>query len=143
MEMDSYAYDKMKKCKVKLECSSNGFLDITTKCSSNLDNAIENALQEFYYNYTGKKFISIEINKVILFLDRFDQPQSTCWNILGRKYKRGSDVFLTKTVPLGKIETKEVWDRYDTFYCQMKPLLKALVNLVQRGDVKIKPDYQW
>lgn len=143
MEMDSYVYAKMKQCKVKLECNSNGFLDIATKCSDSLDHAIENALQELYYNYTGKKFISIEINKVILFLDRFDQPQSTCWNILGRKYKRNSDVFLTKTVSLGQIETKDVWDRYDTFYSEMKPLIKAWIDLIQRGDVEMKPDYQW
>lgn len=142
MEMDSYAYNKMKTCKVKLENNGKGFLDITTKCS-NLDSAIENALQELYYNYTGKSFISIEINRVILFLDRFEQPYSSCWNILGRKYKSCSDVFLTKTIPLGRVETKEVWDRYDTFYCQMKPLLKAWISLIQKGDVEMKSDYEW
>lgn len=140
--MDSYAYDKMKKCKVKLECSSNGFLDITTQCS-NLDSAIEEVLQELYCNYTGKAFVTIEINRTIILLDRFEHPQTTCWEILGRKYRKGSDVFLTKAIPLGRLEIKEIWERYDTFYCQMKPLLKALINLVQRGDIKIKPDYQW
>lgn len=142
MEMDSYVYDKMKHCKIKLDCNGKGFLDITTKCS-NLDHAVEYALQELYYKHTGKKFVSIEINRIILFLDRFEQPQSTCWKILGRKYKSNSDVFLTKTISLGQIETKDIWNRYDTFYCQMQPLIKAWINLIKKGDIEIKPDYQW
>lgn len=129
-----------RRSKVKLESGCKGFLDITAK-SNNLNTAIENALDKLYFNYEGKKFISIEVNRNIIFLDRYDNPTSNTFCVMGRRYKKGSDIFLTKTIPLGKVNI-DTWDDYGAFCSQMQPLSKCWVKLIQQ-DKELNSDYQW
>lgn len=130
-----------RKSKVKLECcNSKGFLDITAK-SNNINTAIEKALDKLYFNYDGNKFITIEVNRTILILDRFDDSSSTTFNVMGRRYKSGSDIFLTRTINLGRINT-EHWEDYQMFLSQMTALVKCWIELV-RKDKEIRSDYLW
>lgn len=129
-----------KNCKVRLEVSNNGFLDLQTKCS-NENIAIEKILSELYFKHSGKSFITLEINRVLIFLDRIDHPHNSMFEIMGRKYRAGSDVFLNRTITLGKLETKH-WDDYDTYISMMQPLLKCWIDLVKK-DKEISPSYLW
>lgn len=126
--------------KVRLENNGKGFLDITVK-SNNIDTAIEQACDKLYFNYEGKKFISVEINRTILFLDRFDNPESATFNVMGRRYKSNSGIFLTRTISLGRINTEQ-WEDYQMFSTQMTALVKSWIGLVKK-DKEISIYYQW
>lgn len=126
--------------KVKLENNGKGFVDITAK-STNINTAIERAVEELYYNYDGNKLITLEINRVLIILDRSDNPKSASWDILGRRYKAQSDIFLTKAITLGRIDLEQ-WKDYATFCSHMQSLVKCWVELTQK-DKEISSDYLW
>lgn len=129
-----------RKSKVKLENNGKGFIDITAK-STNINTAIERAVEELYYNYDGNTLITMEINRVLIILDRFDNPKSASWDILGRRYKAQSDIFLTKAITLGRIDLEQ-WNDYTTFCSQMQSLVKCWVELTQK-DKEISTSYHW
>lgn len=126
--------------KVKLESGCKGFLDITVK-SYNINTAVEKACDELFYNFEGKKFLTLEINRVLIFLDRFDNPTSKTFSVMGRRYKSNSDIFLTRTISLGKINTEQ-WEDYQMFSSQMTALLKSWIELVKK-DKEINADFLW
>lgn len=126
--------------KVRIENNSKGVLDITSK-SNNIDIAIEKALDKLYYNIDGKKFITLEINRTLIFLDRFDDPESSTLIVLGRRYKNNSDIFLTRTISLGKVNV-DSWEDYNSFSAQMTALLKVWIRLVKE-DKELNANYQW
>lgn len=139
--MELYALnDTMKNCRVRLECNEKGFYEVSVK-STNLDTAIENALDELYYNFEGKKFITLEINRYFIYLDRFDHPESTTFDVSGRRYKNCSDIFLTKNMILGKVDSAR-WQDYKSFCSQMIPLIHAWIRLIQI-DKEMPSSYQW
>lgn len=126
--------------KVKLESWGKGFLDITVK-TNNLDIAIEQACDKLFYNFETKKFITIEINNVLIFLDRFDNTSSKTFSVMGRRYKSNSDIFLTRTINLGKVNTEQ-WEDYQMFSTQMRVLVKSWIQLVKK-DKEINADFLW
>lgn len=126
--------------KVKLASGCKGFLDITAK-SNNINTAIEKACDELFYNYEGKRFLTLEINRVLIFLDRFDNPDSNIFKVMGRRYKSGSDIFLTRTMSLGKVNTEQ-WEDYQMFSTQMTALVKSWIELVKK-DKEINADFLW
>lgn len=126
--------------KVKLEWNGKGFFNIICK-STNINTSIENAVEELYFNFEGKKFITLEINRYIITLDRFDNPDSDMFDIMGRRYKSSSSIFLTKAVTLGRVKSEQ-WSDYQLFSSQMTTLLKVWTELIQK-DKEISSDYQW
>lgn len=139
--MELYALnDTMKNCRVRLECNEKGFYEVSVK-STNLNTAIETALDELYYNFEGKKFLTLEINRYFIYLDRFDHSDSSTFDVSGRKYKNNSDIFLTKNLILGKVDSAH-WQDYKSFFSQLQPLLKAWIGLIQK-DKEMPSSYQW
>lgn len=126
--------------KVKLEWNGKGFFNIICK-STNINTSIENAVEELYFNFEGKKFITLEINRYIIILDRFDNPDSDMFDIMGRRYKSSSSIFLTKAVTLGKVKSEQ-WSDYQLFSLQMTTLVKSWIELVKK-DKEINADFLW
>lgn len=111
---------------VKVEMTPYGFLDIEVD-RLDIHSAVEDALIELYLNFEGKKLITLEINHIILILDRFDNPHNPMFQVFGRKYKAGSDVFLKPSQPLGNVSTQQ-WSNYVSFCQQMYPLVQCWMD---------------
>lgn len=108
-----------------------GFLDIQVK-DLDIRFPLEDALFVFYLNFEEVKLISLEINDIIFVFDRFANPQSSVFHVIGRKYSPRSDLFL-KTLQLGDISTEQ-WDCFPSFYNQIVPLIEEWINTINITD---------
>lgn len=113
----------------RIEKSYNGsFVDIVI-CNLDIHFAIEDALIDIYLNYEDKKLICLEINKIILIFDRGGNSKQPYFEVFGRKYIPGSDVFLMPSELLGRIST-EKWGNYPSFYRQMQPIIEGWITIL-------------
>lgn len=117
-----------KKSRVKLDIppyEERNCLEIT-------DTSIRDVPDRLFSSYKDKRFITIEINRTIIFLDRYSHPNTSYFDVWGRKYRTGKDsVFLNRVVNLGRVETEQ-WGESMIFFALMPSLLRSWIDLVQK-----------
>lgn len=118
---------------INIERTTYGFIDIEAKMLD-IQTAVEDVMIDFYLNYEDAKHISLEISNIIIIFDRFDNPQSPVFQVIGRKYSAGSDVFLMPSISLGEISTEE-WKDYVSFYSYIFPYMESWIDILNKYNI--------
>lgn len=93
--------------------------------------ALDDALIEIYLCYEESKVISLNINNITLVFDRCANPQGTVFQVYGRKYSAGYNVFLKSFISLGEISTDE-WTDFVSFYTYLTPYLEDWMDTLHK-----------
>lgn len=127
VEEDNDNDEILGKYQKQVDISKNGmFVDIEIQ-NPDIQIAVEDGLYELYAHYESKKSISLEINKIIFIFNRVENSEINKFQVIGRKYMSGSDVFLMPPVCLGEISL-EKWIFIPDFFNKMYPLIEVWMN---------------
>ena len=120
-------YEILGKYQKLVDISKDGlFVNIEIQ-NPDIQIAVEDGLYELYAHHESRKSISLEINKIIFIFNRVDNSEIKKFQVIGRKYMSGSDVFLMPPVYLGEISL-EKWIFIPDFFNKMYPLIEVWMN---------------